>query len=140
MTDLNTLRQHQLLIKLLGYAREQGQSLAEENLDRFVEIMDEREALMADLVTIETTPPPPANILPFPTIAGTGSDPDVRAAMGGLIRSILRQDDENEQCLRLQMDGLKSELVQLGRGRRASRGYTVARDHAWAGQAVDRAG
>lgn len=140
MTDLNTLRQHQLLIKLLGLARAQGQALTDEDLDRFVGLMDEREALMADLATVEAAPPPPANILPFPTIAASGTDPDVRAAMGGLIRSILRQDDENEHELRLQMDALKSEIVQLGRGRRAGRGYAAATEQAWAGQAVDRAG
>src|SRR3954468_21340053 len=115
MTDLNTLRQHQLLMKLLGLARGQGRALTEDNLDLFVEMMEEREGVMADLMTIDATPPPPANILPFPTIVGSGSDPDVRAAMGSLIRSILVQDDENEELLRHQMNDIKSEIGLLAR-------------------------
>jgi len=140
MTDLSTLQQHQLLMKLLGLSREQWRALADDNLDQFVDLMDEREGVMADLVAVEAAPPPPANVLPFPTIVASGADPDVRAAMGGLIRSILRQDDENEALLRRQMDDIKSEIGLLARRRTAGRGYAASTGTRWMGQAVDRAG
>lgn len=139
MTDLATLRQHQLLTQLLSLARAQGVALVEDRLDDFLALMDERERVVHDLIELEQSPPP-ANVLPFPTLAPTLGDPDARAAMRGLIRSILGQDDANERTLRAQMEGLHAELAQLNRGAVAGRGYAAALTHDRLGEGLDRAG
>ncbi len=82
--------------------------------------------------------PPPANVLPLPTIKPTSADPDVRAALRGLVRSILEQDDANEQALRAQMGTVRDAVVQLGRGAAAGRGYAATLAHPQAGSALDR--
>jgi hypothetical protein len=125
MTDFATLRQHQLLSRLLGLARAQADALAAEELDRFLALMDERETVVADLIALEEAPPP-ANVLPFPTIVPRPNDPDARAALGGLLRSILRQDEENEQALRAQMDEVHGSLMRVNQGAAAGRGYAAA--------------
>ncbi|MER3419181.1 MAG: hypothetical protein C4290_01055 [Chloroflexota bacterium] len=137
MTDLGTLRQHQLLTRLLGLARRQGEALRRDRLDEFLALMDVREQIITELVAIEREPPP-ANVLPLPTIQPTATDPDVRAAMRGLVRSILEQDDANEQALRTQMGALRDALTRLGRGTRASRGYAVALSRPQTGSALDQ--
>jgi hypothetical protein len=137
MTDLGTLRQHQLLTRLLGLARRQGEALRQDRLDEFLALMDAREQIITELVAIERESPP-ANVLPLPTIKPTGADPDVRAALRGLVRSILEQDDANEQALRAQMGAVRDAVVQLGRGAVAGRGYAATLARPQAGSAVDR--
>ena len=125
MTDLQTLRQHQTLSRLLALARGQARALADDRIDQFLAIMEEREEVIAELVEIERTPPP-VNVLPFPTISAKADDPDVQDAMRGLIRSILEQDDANEQTLREQMSDLQKTIVRLSHGQAAGRGYAAA--------------
>ncbi len=137
MTYLGTLRQHQLLTRLLGLARQQGEALRRDRLDEFLALMDVREQIITELVAIEREPPP-ANVLPLPTIRPTTADPDVRAAMRGLVRSILEQDDANEQALRMQMGDLRDALARLGRGTTASRGYAAALSRPRTGSALDQ--
>ncbi len=99
--------------------------------------MDERERIVADLITIEESPPP-ANVLPFPTIAA-GVDADVKAAMRSLIRSILRQDDDNERLLRMQMAGLRGAIERTAHGLTAGRGYAAVLSGPRSGGRLDRA-
>lgn len=138
MTDLMTLKQHRLLSRLLGLSREQGQALLDQRLDDFLTLMDRREEIVAELIEIEQSPPP-ANILPFPTIIPTTLDQDVRAALRGLIHSILGQDDENERVLRGQMGVLREEVTDNHRYRAAGRGYAATLVTSGARGAVDRA-
>ena len=137
MTDFRTLQQHQLLTRLLDLARQQGQALAARGLDDFLSLMDTREGLIADLVALEQAPAP-ANILPFPTIAA-GVDADAKDAMRGLIRSILAQDEENEQTLREQMDELQGTIVHINHGTVAGRRYAASLAGGRSGAALDRA-
>lgn len=137
MTDLGTLRQHQLLTRLLNLARRQGEALRQDRLDEFLALMDVREQIITELVAIEREPPP-ANVLPLPTITPAGADPDVRAALRGLVCSILEQDDANEQALRAQMGAVRDAVVQLGRGVAAGRGYGATLARPEAGSALDR--
>lgn len=138
MTDFATLRQHHLLSQLLSLSREQRRALEEQRLDDFLALMDEREQVVADLVALEQAPPP-ANVLPFPTIAPAIGDPDAKAALHGLIRSILVQDDENERALRDQMDGLHGTLARISHVAAAGRGYAAALGHERRGEGLDRA-
>lgn len=136
MTDFRILQQHQLLTRLLSVAREQGRALAADDLDRFLTLMDAREHLLGDLITLDQAPP--ANILPFPTIAA-GFDDDAKDAMRGLIRSILAQDEENERALRHQMDDLHGSITRINHGAAAGRGYAAAFAGDRPGAALDRA-
>lgn len=122
MTDLATLQQHQLLTRLLALSRRQREALAAEEIDGFLTLMDEREQVISELVALDEAPPP-SNILPFPVLAPSGVDSDVKAALRGLITSILQQDDENEQVLRGQMDELRTTITAINRGVVATRGY-----------------
>lgn len=137
MTDFATLQQHRLLSQLLGLSRDQGRALTEQRLDDFLTMMDERERIMAGLVEIEQSPPP-ANVLPFPTIAA-GVDADAKAAMLGLIRSILSQDEENERALREQMSDLRGAMERNHHARAAGRGYAAAVAPRRSGEWLDRA-
>lgn len=139
MTDLATLKQHQILTHLLALAREQAIALYEERLDEFLSIMERRERLVAELNAI-IDHPAPANVLPFPTIAPTRSDPDVRAALKGLITSILCQDEDNERVLRAHLDAMSDALTRLNRGAAAGRGYGAVLARAGARRMMDRAG
>lgn len=139
MTDFGALRQHQVLSRLLSLSRDQYRALQDEDLETFLALMEEREQVMAGLLALEASPAP-ANILPFPTITPVGVDDDVQAAMAGLIRSILRQDDDNETLLRVQMDAVQSEIMQLNRGAAAGRGYAAATSGPSTGAGIDRMG
>ncbi|MFN8558705.1 MAG: hypothetical protein U0531_15660 [Dehalococcoidia bacterium] len=136
MTDLATLQQHHLLTRLLGIARAQGEALESQQLDQFLSLMDERDQLVSDLVTLDEQAPP-ANVIPF-ALQGN-SDDDAKAAMGGLIRSILRQDDENELELRRQMAALGRRIDHIGCGMAAAKGYSRT-GRRTAGMRLDRAG
>jgi hypothetical protein len=139
MTDFGTLRQHQVLSRLLSLSRDQYRALEDEDLDTFLALMDQREQVMSGLLALEASPAP-KNILPFPTITSVGMDDDVQAAMAGLIRSILRQDDDNEVLLRAQMDAVQSELTQLNRGAAAGRGYSATLAGQRTGAGIDLKG
>jgi hypothetical protein len=139
MTDFGTLRQHQVLSRLLNLSRDQYRALEDEDLDTFLALMDEREQVMSGLLALEASPAP-TNILPFPTITSVGVDDDVQAAMAGLIRSILRQDDDNEALLRLQMDAVQTEITKLNRGAVAGRGYAAALSGPRTGVGIDLMG
>jgi hypothetical protein len=138
MTDLATLQQHQLLTRLLGLSRQQSEALQTDQLDDFLSMMDEREQIVSDLLILEQAPPP-SNVLPFPVLIPAGMDHDVKAAMRGLITSILHQDDENERVLRGQMDELQGAIAWVNRGALATRGYASSMSHDRTGQGYDRA-
>ena len=137
MTDFGTLQQHHLLGKLLGLAREQAKALEAERIDQFLALMDEREELMSTLLQLEQAPAP-ANIVPLPRLTPAGSDADVKAAMGSLIRSIIEQDDQNERTLRLLMEALRAEMGQVNHLTAAGRGYAAALAYSRAGGGLDR--
>lgn len=137
MTDLATLQQHRLLTRLLALSRRQREALAAEEIDSFLTLMDEREQIVAELVALDEAPPPP-NVLPFPVLVPGSMDSDVKAALRGLITSILQQDDENEQVLRSQMDALRTTITAVNRGVVATRGYASTM-HPEMRQGFDRA-
>lgn len=138
MTDLATLQQHQLLTRLLSLSRRQNAALHADRIDDFLALMDEREQIVEELIVLEEAPPAP-HVLPFPTLMPGSTDHDVKAALRGLITSILQQDEENEQVLRQQMDGLRSTMMQLNRGALAARGYAATMDYHADRLGLDRA-
>jgi hypothetical protein len=138
MTDLATLQQHQLLTRLLGLSRRQHEALYADQIDDFLSIMDEREQIVGELVTLGEAPPP-RNVLPFPSLVPPGMDQDVKAALRGLITSILQQDDENERVLRVQMDELRTTITWISRGAAANRGYASTMSYDADRRGFDRA-
>jgi hypothetical protein len=100
--------------------------------------MEERERIVAELLAIEQAPPP-ANVLPFPTITARTGDPDAKAALRGLILSILSQDDANEHTLRGLMNDLRGALERVNHSAAAGRGYAAALAAGRAGAGLDRA-
>ncbi len=124
MTDLMTLQQHRLLSRLYALAREQGRALKEDRLDHFLDLMEVREQVLAELLAVESEPPP-ANVLPLPTIRASAGDPDVRDALRGIISSIIEQDETNERELRSQMGVIATTIQHLHQGAVAGRGYAA---------------
>jgi anti-sigma28 factor (negative regulator of flagellin synthesis) len=113
MTDLGTLRQHHLLMQLLRLSREQRDALRSGRADRFLELMESRESLIAQLGDSLATPPPD-NVVAFPTVSADDVVSDVRAAIRGLLASLAEQDRENGRLLHEQLDRLQSALARIG--------------------------
>ncbi len=124
MTEFTLLRQHQILSRLLGLSREQGRALTAERLDDFLALMEAREQALAELLSLEAVPAP-ANIVALPTIQPATTDPDVKAAMRGLIATILEQDEANERELRRRMSDLHAAIGRMNQGAVAGRGYAA---------------
>lgn len=138
MTDLKTLRQHHLLSKLLHLAREQGVALQTDRLDVFLDLMGERDDIVAEL-TDNADAPAPINVMIFPTAMLPGSEADLRAVNRALIASVLEQDDENEQILRTEMDRLVAALGRINQGYSVSKRYAATFGPADVGRRVDAA-
>lgn len=121
MSDRTALQRHTLLMRLLCLAREQGAALQDDAFDRFVALMPEREAIIADL-TAAAPPVAPANVVPL----RQGVDEDTELAIEALVASVLRQDEENEAVLREQLDAVREALSGISRWYAAAQGYTTA--------------
>jgi hypothetical protein len=137
--ELDRVRQHELLSRLLRLSRKQGAALVAERLDQFLALMDERQAIMDDLQAVGDGEAPD-NLVPFPALAAGNDEPDVRAAVGALIASVLRQDEDNERLLLNQMARLREGLSALGQGQVTARGYAHALLGRAAGRRLDVAG
>jgi hypothetical protein len=125
ITSIPTLHKHQLLNQLLGLVREQRKALEAEDLDRFLALLDEREAVIADLSATDSGVTP-ANVVPFPAMTPSNVSTDVEMAMRRLLRTILTEDEENVHLLHTQMDDLKDALERTARNRVAGGGYATA--------------
>jgi hypothetical protein len=123
-TDFATLRQHDLLTRLLRLSREQGEALEDERLDHFLALMTERERLVDEINALSDAPLPD-NVVPFWPLATPRSIPDIQAAINALIVSILDQDEQNEAMLRAQMESLVAALGRINVGYAAARGYAA---------------
>lgn len=138
MTDLKLLRQHHLLSKLLHLAREQNMALQTDRLDVFLDMMGERDDIVAEL-TDNADAPVPMNVMVFPTAMLPGSEADLRAVNQALIASVLEQDDENEQILCTEMDRLVAALGRINQGYSISKRYAAAFGPVDVGRRVDAA-
>jgi hypothetical protein len=136
MSRLQTLHQHELLTRLLHLARAQHDALLQERLDQFLALMGEREQIIADLIANAEQAPPP-NVTVLPRAGWDISDPDVKAAIDGLLRSVLTQDDENERLLRTQLGDLVRALGRVNLGYTTARGYAAALATAQVGRELD---
>ena len=125
MTDLMLIQRHELLTQLLHRSREQAEALENDRLDLFLQLMEERSQIVADLM-LAATQPPPENVVPFPVAGRAAKDRDLHEATRGLISCILLQDEEIERLLRLRMAAVRLALGQIGHGFATARGYAAA--------------
>lgn len=139
MSEHDRLRQHELLTTLLRIARKQHAALQAERIDQFIVLTEERAAIMEVLEAVDGASVP-ANVVPFPSHAPSHDGPDVRAANGALLGTILRQDEENEILLSAQMQRLREAIGTLGQGYATARGYAAALPGEQAGHRVNVAG
>lgn len=106
---------------LYAAARQQAQALAKGDLDRFFELMGERETL---LERVEDAGPP--------------SDEPERQRAAALVRQILRLDEANADLLRQLLDSAQRELDTVRSGQRVVRSYRPAVDRE--ARFIDRGG
>lgn len=114
-----------LLRALFDLAREQRRALEVEALERFEAMLDEREALIAQLQALtpdaEAGGALPANVIPFP--GAIGAQVEDALALDTLIRGILEHDRHNERLLASLLEQVRAELPALEDGRHGAARY-----------------
>ncbi len=130
----STNERFELLRSLYQISREQRKALAENRLDSFAALLQEREALIEEFgrlnaapAAMEPEPLQPDNIIPFPgTVVPVGLTPvysDDDFALQSLLHAILHVDAENEQMLQHELRELRESIGQVGRARLSIRSY-----------------
>lgn len=124
MTDRLASAKFMILRQIFTLAREQRESLKQEHLGRFMEILDLRDDLIGQLQRlVEDAAELPENVIAFPT-AIDQSEEDAMA-LDTVIRGILDHDRENETLLREKMLTVKQQLPELRANRAANAAYRV---------------
>ncbi len=127
MTSKHVLHRFELLRTLLRLSQEQQDALAQNRLDQFVALLDEREALIGEFAMVDAGQPEPNNVIPFPGTVGPKGKADARSddslALESLLRAVIDTDAENERALREGLADLREAIGQIGRARVTARGY-----------------
>lgn len=120
--------QFELLRELFDLSRAQRASIERDDIDRVLQLMGDREAILSRLADIATAAAEePENLVRFP-----GAEDHLRQdalALDTVIRGILEHDRENEVMLAERMDDLRQELPRLAHGRRATSAYRATAPH-----------
>jgi succinate dehydrogenase flavin-adding protein (antitoxin of CptAB toxin-antitoxin module) len=93
---------------ILTIAREQAEALSADAIDRFGELLEQRDTLLARLAAA-----------PIPT-------DEPAALLERISRDILDQDHRNQATLAEQLRNVRAELPVLAAGNRANRAYGAA--------------
>ncbi len=130
MVDRTATAKFALLRQIYDLAREQHEALERDSLDRFQQLLDEREELISRVHVMDSedgvVSELPANVVAFPRPSGAAAEDEL--ALDTLIRGILEHDRDNEAMLAAKMDEIRRTLPELAAGRRATAGYRVDRD------------
>lgn len=114
--------QFELLREVFDLARAQRASLEHDDLDRVLDLMGEREAIIERLARLaEAAAETPENVVTFP-----GSEEHAHQdslALDTIIRGILEHDRQNEAMLFDKIQQIRDELPRLARGRRVASAY-----------------
>lgn len=130
MVDRGAAAKFEILRQIHELARAQREALEHDNLDRFQQILDEREELIARLRALSATLDEaeaggglPENVIAFPRASDASAEDGL--AIDTVIRGILEHDRHNETVLAEKMDEIRQALPALTAGHRAAAGYRV---------------
>ena len=114
----------EVLRSLFEVSQQQRQALQEEQVDQFLALLEEREALIAECSTFEALETPD-NVIPFPgtSMAGTqdAQSSDDAIALESLYAAIQHIDAENEHTLQLGLEDLRRTIGDLNQARMTAR-------------------
>lgn len=137
MVDRTAAARVTILGQIYDLAREQRDALEIDHLERFQELLDERDQLIARLTALQNGDDDgaelPRNIVAFPGASDAASEDEM--ALDTVIRGILKCDSENEATLSAKMDEIREALPELALASRAAERYRIAET---AGQTIDR--
>lgn len=124
MVDRNAAAKFELLREIFAMTQEQRAALVDDDIERFHELLADRETLIGHLRRVAAGEDLPPNVIPFP-----GSDPVAarqdELALDTLIRSVMRLDEEHQELLHRRLTEVGAELPGLHDGSRGIRRYRV---------------
>jgi hypothetical protein len=124
MVDRGAAAKLEILCEILSLARAQRDALADDRLDRFDALLDERQTLIERLTLLAEDGDLPDNMIPF-----TGHSDAVTQdalALDVVITGIVGQDRANEAALAERLSAIREQFPALETGRRAAAGYRIA--------------
>ena len=130
MVDRGAAAKFEILRQIHELASAQREALEHDDLDRFQQILDEREELIERLRVLDATLDEaeaggelPENVIAFPRASDASAEDGL--AIDTVIRGILEHDRHNETVLAEKMDEIRQALPALTAGHRAAAGYRV---------------
>ena len=126
MVDRAAAAKFDTLRRLFDLARSQRNALEQDQIERFAELLDERETLLRHLgALVEDAAAMPDNVIAFP---GTPAAADEDAlALETVLKGILELDRNNEALLQEKMTDIQRALPAITQGQRAAAGYRIDR-------------
>ncbi len=126
MVDRAAAAKFDTLRQLFDLARSQRTALEQDQIERFAELLDEREVLLRHLgALVEDAAAMPDNVIAFP---GTPPAADEDAlAQETVLKGILELDRNNEALLQEKMADIQRALPAIAQGQRAAAGYRIDR-------------
>lgn len=126
MVDRAAAAKFDTLRQLFDLARSQRTALEQDQIERFAELLDEREVLLRHLgALVEDAAAMPDNVIAFP---GTPPAADEDAlAQETVLKGILELDRNNEALLQEKMADIQRALPAVAHARRAAAGYRIDR-------------
>lgn len=116
----------EILCAVFERARAQRAALEADDLDAFLEILDERDQLLSELQRlVDAMPELPENVVAFPNELTDRTRHDDTLALDTVIRGIVEHDAFNETLLNGQRDRLAGEVPALRHGRGAAAAYRI---------------
>lgn len=129
MPDGFAAEKFEILCSVFERARAQRAALERDDMDTFMQILDERDDLIAQLQQlVEATAEVPENVVMFPTELNERNQQDDSLALDTVIRGIVEHDEQNEQFLSEKLAELAAELPTLRHGTRAIQAYRTPRE------------
>ncbi len=126
MPDGFAAEKFEILCAVFERARAQRAALEANDLPAFLEILDERDTLLAQLKQlVDSMPELPENVVAFPTELNERTRHDDTLALDTVIRGIVEHDEHNEALLNGQLEALAGQVPALRRGRGAAAAYRV---------------
>lgn len=126
MPDGFAAEKFEILCAVFERARAQRAALEADDLPAFLEILDERDTLIAQLKQlVDSMPELPENVVAFPTELNERTKQDDTLALDTVIRGIVEHDEHNEALLSGQLEDLAGQVPALRRGRGAAAAYRV---------------
>ena len=127
MVDRSAAAKFAILGQIYELAREQREALGNDHLERFQELLDERDVLIARLTALQNGEDDggelPQNIVAFPGASDAVVEDEM--ALDTVIRGIMSCDSENEATLSEKMAEIREALPGLAVASRAAERYRI---------------